>query len=117
MQTIEQTREDRIRHSLPGIIATVIALLNSAAVILLILILVYLDQASPQGIDDESPKAMALGAFLVLTVAGSFVGSVLGFAGLFQKRRRRVFPVFGALINLFILFALIGLTVFGLVTG
>lgn len=106
-----------IKESLPGIISTVIALLLGALSIALILLAVYLETTTAGGIDEDSPSAIGIGLGLFAIAPLSFIGAILGFIGLFQKNRRRTFPVFGAFLNLALLCGLIGLILFSLVMG
>lgn len=111
-----QTQEPK-KESLPGIIATIIALMTGAALIVLVLLAAYMETTTRGGIDEESSAAMIIGLLFFAVIPVSFIGTILGFAGLFQKNRRKTFPVFGAFLNLTIFCAIIVLIIFGLLAS
>ncbi len=77
----------------------------------------YLESSTPGGVDDKSPAAIIAGFGIVVTLFFIFLGVILGFAGLFQANKKRLFPVTGAFLNLLFLLGVIGVIVLGLLKG
>ena len=119
-------------HSRMGIASFVIGIL--AFVVMVILFVVFgvfvssvlegVDLQNPQSIDPQSlqnsPEAVWLG-LASLGILGClllfFVGLVLGVAGIFQRRRKRLFAVLGTLGNGFVLLVFVALFVLGFALG
>ena len=67
--------------------------------------------------DEDSVGTILLGLIMIGGCFLAFVGLILGVAGLFQKNRKRVFPVLGTAFNAMILLGVVGLVVVGLLIG
>lgn len=121
--------EERRGHTKMGIASVVIAIL--ATVLIVVLIIVAGSVAStlfqgqdPANLDPEtlqnSPEAAGL-AFVGFGILGSGLLYVLGFGlgmvGIFQRRRKRLFGILGAVLNGLVLLVVILLFVLGLVLG
>lgn len=126
MEYGESSRENR--HSRMGIASFVLGIL--AFVVMVVLFVVFgvllssvLEGVDPQNIDpqslQDSPGAIGLGLVtigIVGTLLMYLVGLALGIAGIFQRRRKRLFAVLGAVGNgivllVFVVFAaLIGVS-------
>lgn len=120
------------RHSRLGIASFVVGML--AFVIMVILFVVFgvllssllegVNLQDPQSIDPQSlqnePGAVGL-ALASLGILGSLllfvVGLALGVAGIFQRRRKRLFAVLGTLGNGLVLLAFVLLFVLGIALG
>ncbi len=115
--TMQNQAPERKKESLPGIIATVLALLTGTVLVVLVLMVTYLETTTPGGVDEQAPLSIFLGFVLFAIIPVSGIGTILGFAGLFQRNRRRTFPVFGAFLNLVLFCSVIGLIVVGLLAS
>ena len=127
MEYGESARENR--HSRMGIASFVIGIL--AFVVMVVLFVVFgvllsslLEGVDPQNVDPESlqdsPGAMGLGLVtigIIGTLLLYLVGLALGIAGIFQRRRRRLFAVLGTVGNGIVLLAFVVLIVVGFVLG
>ena len=117
------------RHSRMGVASFVIGMVTTVVAIALFVLFGYLLSSVLQGVDpqsidpqslQDSPQAVglglaAIGIFACLILY--FIGFVLGVAGIFQRRRKRLFAVLGAVGNGIVLFAFVALIVLGLVVG
>jgi hypothetical protein len=104
------------KESVLGIISCVIALTSLAFFICLILVGVYLESATPGGMQEDSSISVIFGLFLILIIPVSFLGAVLGFIGIFQTSKKKIFPVSGAFLNSLLFGGMIVAILFGIMT-
>ena len=124
---VDGERENR--HSRMGIASFVIGIF--AFVVMVVLFVVFgvllssvLEGVDPQTVDPESlqdsPGAIGLGLVaigIIGTLLLYLVGLALGIAGIFQRRRRRLFAVLGTVGNGIVLLAFVVLIVLGVALG
>ena len=121
--------EERQGHTKMGIASVVISILATVVIVILIIIAISVatplfEGQDPAAIDPQSiqnsPEAGSL-ALVVVGILGSFLlyflGFGLGLAGMFQRRRKRLFGILGAILNGLVLLAAVLLFVVGLVAG
>lgn len=99
------------KHSGLGIVSMFMGVTTGIITFVIFVFAGYLESNTPGGIDDESPLAIIMGAGILLTVFLIFVGTVLGFVGLFQKDKKKLFPAVGSFLNLFLLLGVIGIII------
>jgi hypothetical protein len=109
-----QTEEKSI--SLLGLISIVIAVFMGIVLFAVILLMSYLEMKTPGGIDDESPLLALAGLAAVGAFIAHLTGAALGFAGLFQNNKKKLFAAVGAFLNSFFVLSLIGLMIIGLIS-
>ena len=84
----------RLPHSGLGISAFVISLLAGSLMVIAFVMAAALD-AQTGGLDEDSPGAIVLGLFLVLSGLGQMLALGLGIAGMLQAHRNKLFGVLG----------------------
>ncbi len=109
--------EEQRRHSGLGIASFIT---GTAAMVLMFLLLVVagaLEASTPGGMDEQSAAAVIVGSFLILFILTSVVALGLGIAGLFQRERRKVFPILGTVFSSFTVLGTIFVVMVGLAMG
>ncbi|MGF1473727.1 MAG: hypothetical protein ACFB50_18545 [Rubrobacteraceae bacterium] len=131
---MEQERAEQERkHSKMGIASFALAVVATAVIVVLFVVTGMMAAQALQDVDpqnnspqevqrqlQESPAATGLalaGAGILGCVLVYLVGFGLGFAGLVQSRRRKLFAVLGAGFNGLAIFTVVVLTLLGLVAG
>jgi hypothetical protein len=104
-------------HSGIGIASLVLAVVAGIAMLVLFAIAGVMAGDDAGGLDEESPAAMALGAFALLAGALTLVGLCLGIGALLQKDRNKLFGVIGVIANALVLFGSGGLICLGALMG
>jgi hypothetical protein len=84
----------RVSHSGLGISAFVISLI-SGVVMTIAFIVAAAMEAQPGGMDEDSPAAIVMGLFLVLSVLGQMLALGLGIASMLQANRNKLFGIVG----------------------
>lgn len=107
----------RTGHSWLGITSFVLSILTGMVLLILVVVLGFLEASTPGGIDEESPTAVVLGLLLILALFAELVGLGFGIAGLFQRRKKRIFAIFGIVFSVLVFLVVLALIVFGLLTG
>lgn len=121
--------EERRGHTKMGIASVVISILATVIVVILIIVAgsvanSLFEGQDPTTIDPQSlqnsPEASSL-AVVGVGILGSFFLYLLGFglgtAGIFQRRKKRLFGILGAVLNGLVLLAVVFLFVIGVVIG
>ena len=109
------------KHSTIGIISLVITV--AAGVIELgLFVAAGLLTSSVDGLTEESPVAAAIGLGIICMPAFMLIGTVLGVVGLFQKDRKKLFPILsvaisGIAICIFVLLLILGVALVASVGG
>ncbi|MGM0516777.1 MAG: DUF6142 family protein [Pseudomonadota bacterium] len=96
---MEEGRMEEQRHSGLGIASFIIGIASAILMFLLIVVAGALEASTPGGMDEESAAAVIVGLFLILFLLTSVVAFGLGVAGLFQRDRKKVFPVLGTVFS------------------
>lgn len=121
--------EERWGHTRMGIASVVIAVLATVLIVVLIIVVGSVATSMFQGQDpatidpqsvQDSPEAAGLAAAGFGILGGFllyFVGLVLGVAGIFQRRKKRLFGILGAVFNGLVLLAILLLIVLSLFLG
>lgn len=102
--------------SVLGIISIIIAIVMGTLIFVVIVIAGYLELNTPGGIDDNSPILALIGVVAIGVMLAHIIGATLGFVGLLQPNKKKLFAAVGAFLNSFILLSVIGLIIFGLLT-
>ena len=84
----------RVPHTGLGISAFVISLLASGLMVIAFVMAAALE-AQHGGLNEDSPGAIVLGLFLVLSGLGQLLALGLGIAGMLQANRNKLFGVLG----------------------
>lgn len=115
----------RSRHSKLGVTSLVIAILATVGIVALFVIAALigasvLGDAGPQSIDPQSlqnspafARFALVGLGFLVCVITYFIGLVLGFVGVFQRRRKRLYAVLGTVANGLAVLVIISLLVLG----
>jgi hypothetical protein len=104
-------------HSGIGIASLVLAVVAGIAMLVIFGIAGVMAGDDVGGFDEESPAAMALGAFALLAGALTLVGLCLGIGALLQKDRNKLFGVIGIIANALVLVGSGGLMCVGALMG
>lgn len=120
---------ERQGHSKLGISSVIIAVLATFVIVILFIVAGSLastlfESQDPAAIDPQSlqssPEATTL-AIVGIGILGSFLlyllGLILGVAGIFQGRKKRLFGILGAVLNGLVLLAVVLLFVVGTIIG
>ena len=121
--------DGRLGHTRMGIASVIIAVLATVLIVILVIVAGSVATSLFQGQDpaaidpqslENSPEATSL-AIVGFGVLGSFllyfVGLGLGVAGIFQRRKKRIFGILGAVFNGLVLLAVVMLFVVAFVVG
>jgi len=113
------TKQERIKHSGPGIASFIIAILTIAGFVASFIgISIYIVNLFQHGtITEESLIQTGILGFVLLFFACiilNVVGVILGIVGLVLKKRKKIFAILGTTLNVLILVVLVGLITFGL---
>ncbi len=101
--------------SILGIVSIIIALITGLIFFVVIGGGVYLEMSTPGGIQDDSPILGVIGLAAIFIIVSHAIGAGLGFAGLFQKSKKKLFAAIGAFLNSFLVLTIIGIMVVGLI--
>lgn len=101
------------KHSGLGITSFVLSLISGFAAVATVVTLGVLEASSPDGVSEEAPLVIALGLGILAELGLAIIGAGLGFGGLIQPNRHRLFPVIGLAFNLVIVLGVFGLFVLG----
>ncbi len=112
----QNNSEIKKKESIWGVISCGLALITLACSIIFLLSATYFEISNPGAIDETSSIAIITGLMLLLILAASFLGTILGFIGIFQASKKKTFPVIGAFLNSIILVGLVVLVLFGLLS-
>ena len=96
--TVSHPSASPVRHSGIGITSFVIALFAGLFMFLLIIMAGILEASSPGGIDEDSMQALTVGLLIFAAMSVDLVALVLGIIGLFQKDRKKLFPILGTVL-------------------
>ncbi|MDQ3387718.1 MAG: hypothetical protein M3475_09015 [Actinomycetota bacterium] len=120
---------ERQGHSKLGISSVIIAVLATFVIVILFIVAgsvasTLFESQDPAAIDPQSlqssPEATTL-AIVGIGILGSFLlyllGLILGVAGIFQGRKKRLFGILGAVLNGLVLLAVVLLFVIGTIIG
>lgn len=120
---------ERQGHSKLGISSVIIAVLATFVIVTLFIVAgsvasTLFESQDPAAIDPQSlqssPEATTL-AIVGIGILGSFLlyllGLILGVAGIFQGRKKRLFGILGAVLNGLVLLAVVLLFVIGTIIG
>jgi len=84
-----------LKHSGLGISSFVTSIVSIIAIFLLLVIAGVVESSTPGGMDEDSLAALLVGLFLFVFLGASLVALGLGISGLFQKGRKKIFPILG----------------------
>ncbi len=84
-----------MRHSGFGIASFVLSLVAGFSMFVVVVIAGYVETTSPGGMDEESTVAMLVGLSIIGLFMLQLLALVLGFVGVFQSNRQKVFPILG----------------------
>jgi hypothetical protein len=104
-------------HSGLGIASLVLAVIAGIAMLLIFTIVGVMAGDDVGGLDEESPEAMALGAFAIGACALTLLGLGLGVGALLQKDRNKLFGALGVVANGLVLVGSGGLMCAGALMG
>ena len=93
------------KHSGWGIVSFIGSLLVGAWAFLSVALAAIMVAFNPY-LDQTSPPAILVGLMICATFPASLLGMLLGGVGLFQRDRRKVFPILGILLNVLVLVSL-----------
>ncbi|MBA3312373.1 MAG: hypothetical protein H0T47_03635 [Planctomycetaceae bacterium] len=102
------------RHTGFGIASFVLAILSGIAMLALFVVAGIMETATPEGLDEESIEAMAVGLGFFGFAMATLLAFVLGVAGLFQSNRNKTFAILGMLFSILTLLGTTGLITVGL---
>lgn len=117
MHPLNENSAEPQKQSVLGIISVFTAIATAGVVLILFVFAGYLESATPGGVDEESAAAIIAGLGIVGSMIFFVIGAVLGFAGLFQTSRKKLFPIVGAFLNLFFVLGVAGMIVLGVLKG
>jgi hypothetical protein len=101
-----------------GVTSAALGLLSGVGMIGCLGLVIVLVVGNPNGPPNNNDPAVGLaGLGILLCMAGSFAGLVLGFIGLFQGQRSLVLSVLGCVFNGIVFFGVLALLVVGLIVG
>lgn len=102
-------------HSGMGIASVIISVLVGLGTLVLLVVAGVMSAQAPGGqMDEKSPEAIALGCSILGAVVICVVGLILGFAGIAQQDRKKVFGVLGVIFNGGIVLLIVGIILLGL---
>ena len=103
-----QTSDDSLKHSVWGIVSFIMDIVA----VEFELLVVCIRGTHPDGMDGNPVTAIILVLLLIGGVSMVLLGASFGIVGLFEKNRKKVFPVLGVIINGLIILVIIGLAIF-----
>jgi hypothetical protein len=120
-EAFDDPRDDREFHPLPhsrfGVASFVLAVVTGILLFVLCAIAGIMETTAPGGIDENSPVMIVLGLLLIGGLFVELLAVALGVAGLFERRRMKVFAVLGAALGAIALLGGVFLVILGLVAG
>jgi hypothetical protein len=105
------------KHSGIGIASFITSIVSGILIFLLIVIAGVMEASTPGGMDEESASAVVVGLFLFAFLGLALVALALGIGGLFQKERKKIFAILGAVFSAVALLATIFIILLGLAMG
>lgn len=117
LASLANSRPAELKHTGVGIASFILSLISGFMLLVLVVIAGVMEASSPEGMDEESMEAIAVGLGLIGFMFGSFLAFVLGIVGLFQSRRKKLFAILGMLFGGLTLFGVLGLMAIGLAAG
>lgn len=113
-QSLANIKPAEFKHGGLGIASFILSLISGVMLLILVVIAGVMESSSPDGLDEESNEAIVLSLSLIGFLFGSFVAALLGFIGLFQSRRKKLFAIMGMLFGGLTCFGVFGLMLIGL---
>jgi hypothetical protein len=104
------------KHSGLGIASFVISLVAGAAIFADVVIAGVLEATTPGGMDERSPEAIFIGLGIIAFIVLDVVALGLGFAGLLQPDRKKLFAVLGAIFSFATVACTAVIIIFGLIS-
>ena len=101
------------KHSGIGIAAFVISIVMAVVAFGLITFAGVFEATTPGGIDEESALAVVAGLGLFGCILVDLVALGLGIGGLFQKDRKKIFPILGTIFSTLTIIGIVFLIVIG----
>lgn len=114
LSSLANSNPVELKHTGVGIASFILSLISGFMLLVLVVIAGVMEASSPEGMDEESMEAIAVGLGLIGFMFGSFLAFVLGVVGLFQSQRKKLFAILGMLFGGLPLFGVLGLMVIGL---
>jgi hypothetical protein len=103
-----------LKHSGFGIASFVLSLVVGVGLFAAMAIAVGLTIDNPGGVDETSPLVAMVGFLFLFGMFLCVVAIVLGFVGVLQRDRKKVFAILGIVFNALIIMGTVGLIVVGL---
>ena len=111
---IQNMEPTETKHSGFGVASFIISILAGVLMFLVFLIGTIMQLSTPGGMDKQSIQAMLVGLSIIALLFIDIVAVVLGIAGLFQKKRKKLFAILGIVFSSATVISMIALIIIGL---
>ena len=105
-----------LKHSGLGISSFIIALIIGFFVFVIVMFAGYVEMTTPGGMNESSVAAVLIGLAIIFGLFVSIIGLGLGIGGLFQKNKKKVFPILGIVMNGAIILGVSFLVIIGILS-
>ena len=102
------------KYSGLGIASCIISIVVGLFIFVLFVVAGVMEASTPDGIDESSPIAVALGTCILGALVVDLVALGLGIAGLVQQDRNKLFAILGTVFSAATILGTIALLAFGL---
>lgn len=102
MENLLSNKEPQIiiKHSAFGIASFIISIIAWISLLMTLIVAVIIAAVvEPINIQESYPIGILVGSLLLIVFLLSLIGIGLGIAGLFQKKRKKVFSILGLIFN------------------
>ena len=105
------------KHSGLGIASFITSIVSAIFIFMTLVVAGVVEIASPGGMDEASATAVIIGLFLIVFVFASLVALGLGFGGIFQKERKKIFSILGIVFSIVTLMCTTSVMLIGLIAA
>jgi hypothetical protein len=114
---IQKTESIESKQSGFGVASFIISISVGLLMFLVFAIAGLMQVSTPGGIDKQSIQMMLVGLSIIALLFLDIVAVVLGIVGLFQKKRKKLFAIFGTILSSATVILTIALIVVGVLVG
>ena len=102
------------KHSGLGIASFITSIISAILIFILMVAAGLIAASSPGGMDQASPAAVMIGLLLFAFLFISLVALGLGVGGIFQKERKKIFSVLGAIFSAVTIICTVSVVILGM---
>jgi len=103
----------QFKHSGFGISSLIISSISGIAIFVIFVVAAVMEVSTPGGIEGNPMGAIIVGSSIIGMIILSLLALGLGICGLFQKERKKIFPIIGTVFSSFTVLSILSLMIVG----